>query len=154
MNIFVARFKSLNGWACALIILIMSYLAVLPLTLATYIFPALELGENGALALSSSVVSKVISAVFIAPILETFLYLWLPVKIFSEKLKMKWLYVIVISIFTFSLSHPYSIGYLIFSAIIGAVNIYFYILLIDTTKNNNLVLAGAHAARNLIAFLL
>jgi len=73
---------------------------------------------------------QIMAAFFIAPIFETLLHQYLPIKLLQrfQFFKQNNLYLIVISAFTFALVHLYSLFYMVYTFLAGVVFAYSYIL--------------------------
>lgn len=100
-------------------------------------------------------------SVFLAPILETFLYQYLPYKLFkylgiNMDKKIGVISLISISSSLFGLSHPFSILYVVYTFIIGIVLMcVFYISYHYRSNRDNafVLVVLIHSIINLLAFL-
>lgn len=151
-NKYVEIFRKWNFFYCMVAVLIASYIVLLPQVILTYLFPSLEVGTNWSVE-GKSWTEKIFAAVIFAPIIETFLFQYLPHRILLRKLSLNWTWVMLISALLFGLTHWYGIGYIVFSTLIGLVFIAAYVFLYETNKNPFLVVTFAHMLRNTIALL-
>ncbi len=97
-------------------------------------------------------VNLIIDALVIAPIIETLLFQSLFFFAYKHLKINKWI-VIIASSLTFSAIHDYSIFYIIDTALIGFVFIFFYILRYEYNKNGYLSTVVAHFMINFFAII-
>lgn len=151
-NKYVEIFRKWNFFYCIAAVLLASYIVLLPQIILMYLFPSLEIGANWTME-GKSWAEKIFSAIIVAPIVETFLFQYLPHRILLRKMSINWKWVTIISALLFGLTHWYGFGYIVFSTLIGLVFIVAYVFLYEANKNPFLVVMFAHMLRNTIALL-
>jgi len=152
-NKYFEIFKSWNYFYCIAAVVVATYIIVLPQALLSYIFPSLELGLNETMA-NKGWPEKIFVAIVFAPIIETFLFQYLPHRILLRGIGLNWKLVSLVSALLFGLSHWFGFGYIVFAVLIGLVLILTYILLFESNKNPFLVVMLAHVLRNSIALVI
>ena len=148
---YLEIFKSCNEWQCICILLLASYLVLLPLSGLAYFFPVFELGEHPTIKRTESLPIMLLVAAFIVPLLETLLFQWLPAKVLYKMFEVRLVFVCLISAIIFAALHPYSIGYVILTFFIGLLFMTAYLLLSETTKKPFKIIFLTHGFRNAIA---
>lgn len=100
-----------------------------------------------------------VAAVFLAPLLETYIFQSFIIKICLKVLPQKARYTrvlsIVLSAFVFALSHNYNVQYQIYTFCVGTVlaRYYWYFMVAYSTKYAFYSLAAFHAVLNLLVLL-
>jgi len=94
--------------------------------------------------------------VIIGPVIETFIFTFLPYKLLSRIIKNDTLIIIIASLL-FGISHFYSLMYIIYGVILGLILNTYYVYLLK--KNNNTLTAFGlvtllHASTNLTSLFL
>lgn len=145
-------FRSWNSLYCIFAILISSYAFLLPWAILSGVFPVLQSGGNESLD-GKGFIAQVLLSIIVAPLVETFLYQWLPYSVLHKMVKLNWRLVVFISAMLFGLSHCYSVGYIISTFFMGAVFMLAFIELQNTGKSPFLIVCSAHSLRNLIALV-
>lgn len=153
MEKYINRFKLSNEWLCILILLITSYVIIIPSALLNELFPSLTLGENPMIGKHPSIYVQFCLAVIIAPIIETLLFQTLPVFVLKDGLNLRYSIICFVSATAFAASHPFSIGYIIFSFIMGLLFVYAYLLISETPKSPFRIVCITHGLRNFLALV-
>lgn len=135
--------------------ILFSYLVVVPLIPLLEIFESSEMGGPENIKNSSAII-EFISAVAIAPLIETLIfqtsifYLLGKIKFFRDR---KWL-IILVSAIAFGMVHTYSVLYVLYGFLIGLILAYAYQVSYDRPNSPFKTITCVHALRNLIAFSL
>lgn len=148
---YIRAFASKNEIICIFILLGISYIVLAPLLALEYAVPSLSLETNPVISNHKSFTERFIIAVIFGPLIETIIFQWLPIKILRVKFKLSFCVVCTLSAVAFAISHPYGIGYIIFTFILGYLFAAGYIVLRNTNKSAFRVVWVTHALRNLIS---
>ena len=151
MEKYINRFKLSNEWLCILTLLITSYVIIIPSALLSELFPSLTLGGNPNIENHPSIYVQFCIAVIIAPIIETLIFQTLPVFVLKDGLNLRYSIICIVSATAFAASHPFSIGYIIFSFIMGLLFVYAYLLIAETQKSPFRIVCVTHGLRNFLA---
>lgn len=94
-----------------------------------------------------------ISICIIAPLFETFVAQYLPLRFLKKYLPIKVL--IICSSLIFALLHPYSLGYIVNTFLIGIIFSVGYVLWKKTEVSHPFwIIVSVHSLKNLLAFIL
>ncbi len=137
-----------------LIVLGGTYVVVLPQALLSLIVPQLELGPGASALKSSGLTTKIVIASILGPLLETWVFQWVPVWLLRGKLHLPWGVILVLAAALFASAHTYSLGYVAYSFFIGLVLVYGYAVRYEPGQRPFLLIFLVHALRNTIATVL
>lgn len=139
------------------IMLVASYAVFLPVALLAAAFPDLlgwlQVGPGAEVMRDPDLVKRLVVGGFAGPLLETILYQWLPIRVFRTWLKWPPALCVLISAVLFSAAHTFSIGYVIFSFLIGLVLAGAFVLRDYPGQEPGLIVFGVHSMRNNITTL-
>ena len=96
----------------------------------------------------SSLAAKFVAGSFVAPLVETFLFQYLPIEILKKKLSRG--YLLIFSSALFGLSHFYSIPYMLKTFFIGLVLAASYIFWIQQKPHKFIITVAIHSLFNSI----
>jgi uncharacterized protein len=131
--------------------LALSYVATLPLTLLTVAVPSLEPSEGPRFTPSLGIVGKLVVVAIIAPLIETAVIQWLPIRILRGRFQLPWAWTIIMSASLFAAVHTYDIIYIAFAFLMGLVLAYCFALKSIGDQKPVLITALVHSLRNVIA---
>lgn len=151
MNRINTWYKEANWFLAVLALLAATYVVVLPQQFFTALFDSLEAGPGSQSFESAGFVERVFFGSLFAPLLETALMQWAPIRILSGKLGLGPVTTILASATLFAMTHTYSWGYALFAFAVGLLLAYGYLCRNYSGGNAFLIVFTAHAARNLIA---
>jgi uncharacterized protein len=139
------------------LVLFFSYVVLMPLL-------ALEQAAPHAAALQATggpenlpafpLLSRLIMGSLIVPALETTVFQWLPLRLACTWLKLPPLLGIAVSAVFFGVAHNYSVGYVVFTTLIGAVLAWGFVARDYDGGRAFLWIAVVHALRNAVSALL
>src|SRR6266481_274007 len=150
-DVVTVRLRRLNSVWFVLLVLVATYLVVLPLPLLELAFPKFQLGEGPASIKGSGIVGRLIFGSIIGPVFETALFQALPINLLRGKVKLSWPVVLVASAGLFGASHWYSAAYIIFAFLIGLVLAYGYAVRQNDGGRPFLLITVVHGLRNGVA---
>lgn len=150
---YLRHYRASSELKCILILLGLTYIFLIPLIVLIYFFPVFELGSHSTYGEDYSFISLFFILIILAPLLETFIFQWIPIKFFRNKLKLSFTKTCLISAVIFSVNHYYNLGYIIVTFILGYIFVGGYMILQNTNKNAFRVVCMTHALRNLISTL-
>lgn len=96
----------------------------------------------------SSLAAKFVAGSFVAPLVETFLFQYLPIEILKKKLSRG--YLLIFSSALFGLSHFYSIPYMLKTFLIGLVLAASYVFWIQQKPHKFIITVSFHSLFNSI----
>lgn len=157
-NKYLNTFINFPSWVCITIILLASYIVILPLlildTLAPGFFSDLPADIlQRTLVAPQNLPVQIFFVVIFGPIVEKLIFQTLCVYVFKEKLNFSWKIVFAISAIAFSTGHYYTVEYGLHMTLVGMVFIIGYASLYKTKHSPFWVIFSVHAARNFIALL-
>lgn len=144
---------STNPFLFMLISLVLSYLVVVPQGVVTLLLGVSETGSGGPSIETFGLIPAIIITGIVAPIVETFLCQWVPIKLIRLISKVNDNYVIIASAFIFGIMHGYNVYYVIYAFAIGLVFAFSFIVYSDGNRKAFLYVAALHSIRNNIATL-
>lgn len=152
---FECWLKQLNLFYFVIIILLLTYLAailagliIILLDIEDIVWSTRDFGDFGKIILTS------LSAIIIAPPLETLIFQYIPTDLLSEKpfFKKRPYLLVLISAFCFGLVHSYfSPGYAIFAFTLGLVLMWGCVIRYKAKKQAFIATWLVHLIRNVIA---
>ncbi|MGM0410154.1 MAG: CPBP family glutamic-type intramembrane protease [Bacillota bacterium] len=137
-----------------LVMTFFTYLIIIPFIVLFILFGYKEI--DGPVSLISLSYIEFFELVFIVPILETFIFQLVIIRLLS-KIKMirdKKKIIIFISAFLFGIQHFYSLIYIIITFIIGILLAYSFIIYENKNKSSYWTVTFIHSLRNLVNFVL
>jgi len=143
--------RSLSPPLFVIVILLASYAIVLPYVALQALFPQLEVGQGPALMHSIGLVGRLLIGSLIAPVVETTLFQWAPIRLLRGKFLLPWPLVLLVSAALFALSHRYSIGYVLVAFLMGLVLAYCYAVRNGPGQRPFLLTCVVHGLRNAVA---
>jgi hypothetical protein len=136
-----------------LVLLALSYVVLMPLLLLQLQFQSLELGDGQSFMRSAGLPFRLFIGSLVAPLVETALFQWAPIRLFRSKLGLSWPVTIFVSASLFASTHNYSPGFLIFGFLTGLVYAYGFAVRDESGKSPFLLVALVHSLRNaMVAF--
>lgn len=90
----------------------------------------------------------------ITPVVETALFQWLPIRLLHTWLKLPVVVAVLASAALFGIGHTYSIGYVVYTFMIGLVLAYGFVLKDYPKGRAYLLICIVHAIRNTVSSLL
>lgn len=96
---------------------------------------------------------NIITIIFIAPVVETFIYQFLPFSLLFRALKIRPIYVIFFSSFLFGGMHYYNIIYVVYAFLSGFILIFAYIIFYKRKFYPFVMVSIIHFIINLIAYI-
>jgi hypothetical protein len=151
MNRINNWYKETNWFLAVLALLAATYIVVLPQQFLTTLFDSLEAGPGSLSIESAGFIERVFLGSVLAPLLETALLQWAPIRLLSSKFGLGPFTTILVSATLFALTHTYSWGYAIFAFVVGMLLAYGYLRRNYPGGNAFFIVFAAHAIRNLIA---
>jgi uncharacterized protein len=145
--------RRLNPVWFVLLLLVATYVVVLPVPLLELVFPKFQLGEGAASLKVHGIVGRLILGSIIAPIFETALFQALPIYLLRGKFGVSWPVVLIASAGLFGASHWYSAAYIIFAFLIGMILAYGYAVRRSDGGRPFILITVVHGLRNGVASL-
>lgn len=144
-------YNEANWFFAALALLAATYVVVLPQQFLTTLFDSLETGPGSQSVESAGFAGRVFLGSILAPLLETALLQWAPIRVLNGKFALGPVITTIASATLFALAHTYSWGYATFAFAVGLLFAYGYLRRNYPGGNAFFIVFMAHAARNLIA---
>ena len=144
--------RSLPQVSYVLALLMASYAIVVPFAMLEQAVPYFETGFGP--FQSFGPVERLLAGCIIAPLIETALFQWGPIWLLRGTLHLSWPFVLPASAALFAISHPYSVGYLIFAFLVGLVLAYCFAVANESSRRPFVVTSIVHGLRNGIAIAL
>ena len=143
-----------NIFLYSISICIVAFCARLPVHVLKYIFniPDIQFRERIADENTKITIDLLLNALILAPILETLVFQTFFYTIFKKIKINKWIIVLVSGI-SFGAFHNFSIFYMIDTALVGVIFMYFYILRAEYNKKPIASTIIAHATINLFVLI-
>ena len=146
--------RSIHSFWFVLLILAATYAVVIPVALLSAVLPSAALGPGPPSMHSYGLLGRLALGSLIAPLAETALFQWMPIRLLRRKLRLPWPIVVLTSAALFGATHTYSLGYVIFAFLVGLVLAYAFAVRSEPERSPFLLVAIVHAIRNAIATLL
>ena len=144
-------YRNANWVWAGLALLVATYAAAIPHVLLTQLFPSWEAGPGSPALDASDTVGKLFLASLVAPLVETALLQWAPIRILRGTFGAGPKLTVCVSAALFAATHPYSLGYVCLTFLIGVVLAYGYLARNPSGGHAFWVVFSAHAIRNLLA---
>lgn len=146
--------RTLGGGAYVLIFLAASWAVVIPFAALAALLPGQEIGSGPLSGISLGLLGRLLVGSIVAPLIETTMCQWAPIRLLRSRLGLPWPVVLLTSAALFAATHPYSIGYVVFALLVGIVLAYCYAVQAEAGRRPFLFTCLVHALRNGIAILL
>ncbi len=144
-------YKEANWFSALVALLAATFVVILPQQFLTALFDSLEAGPGSQVMESAGFIERVFLGSLLAPLIETALFQWGPIRLLSGKYGFGPVTTIFASATLFAVTHTYSWGYAVFAFAVGLVLAYGYCRRNYLGGNAFLIVFMAHAARNLVA---
>jgi len=137
-----------------LVILAASYAVVVPFAVLQSVVPSLQPGIGPLSIQRLGLFGRLVVGSIVAPLTETALFQWAPIRLLHGKLKLAWPIVLVLSASLFAAAHAYSLGYVLSAFLVGLVFGYGFAVREEPKYRPFLLTSLIHALRNGIAAVL
>lgn len=144
--------RKLSPFWFAIAMTILIYATLLIIFIPVSFIPDLQISEGPTNIRKLGLIGKVLVACMITPLVETFLYQYLPINILgkSEKLLERSYVIIIVSAILFGLAHTYDIVYVFRTFIIGLFLAYTYVIYQKKSFSPFLMVCIIHAIQNAV----
>lgn len=148
--------KKLSHMSPALYVLTLlaaSFVIVVPYALFQTAMPELRPGPGSISMQSLGLVGRILLACVVAPLVETALFQWLPVRVLRGIFQVAWPYVMAVSAGLFAAAHTYTVGYVIFAFLVGLVMAYCFAVRYEHNHRSFSITSFVHSLRNGVGIL-
>ncbi len=132
------------------IMIFMSFIVVVPVSVVAS-FGTNSIGYSRPV-FSGNSLSTIFIVCMVAPLLETFMYQWLPLRLLGRMRNISTWQCVVLSAMIFGAAHWYSLYYIFYAFMTGLVFAYAFIICDATGSNSYIHVSIIHSLRNLVTF--
>ena len=146
----------LHPLAFIYVILFLSYAVLLPLIALDTVVVSEALHQAGGPTNlpAFGMVGRLIVGSVITPLVETAIFQWAPIRLLHSWLKLPVAVAVGVSAALFGAAHAYSIGYVVFTLLIGLVLAYGFAVRDHPGGKPYLLICAVHALRNAVSSFL
>jgi hypothetical protein len=146
----------LHPVAFVYLITFLSYAVVLPVVAldTVVVSDALHMGGGPKNLPAFGMVGRLLVGAVLTPLVETALFQWAPIRLLRTWLKLPAALAVCISAALFGVAHTYSVGYVLFTFLVGLVLAWGFVVKDFPGGRPYLLICIVHALRNLAASLL
>ena len=143
-----------TGWFIPLVT-VLTFMVVLPFIPLFYLLDKIEGSISGPISIDFlPFFMKVLSLSVITPIVETFVFQWIPIRFLRYHFNWSSFKIILVSAILFGLSHYYSLAYIIRGFLIGIILADAFILQEEKQGSPFWAVTAIHGLRNAISMVL
>jgi membrane protease YdiL (CAAX protease family) len=146
------KLKELSPPVFVVVMTILSIVIVLLFLPVLYALEILAGPRGGPSFLDESLLFQFVTAVLLAPLLETLIFQAVPILILKKYTGFRPGTVVLVSSFWFAAAHSYSIAYVFYAFLIGLLLAYSYVIYVEKAVSAFWVVAAIHSLRNLFSF--